>query len=264
MLLLLVVTSPACRTLSYPADGGPVYRGDSGVASDTDPRLRIVSYNIAYAQHVDLALEALTKPPLANADILGLQEMDAPAVEAIAHRLGYAWAYFPVTVHPKTGRDFGNALLSPWPIRNVRKLMLPHKSLIYNQSRAATVADIEVAGRMLRVYSTHLGAPLGTSSGKRRDQADTILADARGTSLPVIILGDFNSKSVAQQIAAQGYTWVTERIAPTTKRFHFDHILTRGLSEAARAEAGTWTGGPRASDHHPIWALFPAPNPTTP
>lgn len=258
MALLLLALPSGCRTLNYPAEGGPVYQGMPGVVSDTDPRLRIVSYNVAYSLRVDLTIEALTRPPLAGADILGLQEMEAPAVEAIAHRLGYAWIYFPITVHPKSGRDFGNAILSPWPIRNVRKLMLPHKSLIMNQHRTATVADVEVEGRTIRVYSTHLGAPVGTSGGKRKDQIDTILADARETSLPVVILGDFNSLGIARRVAAQGYTWVTAKIGPTTQRFRFDHILTRGLPEAEAAEAGTWTGGPKASDHHPIWAVLPA------
>lgn len=254
--LLLLVLAPACRTLSYPSDG-PLYVGEPGFAEDADARLHIVSYNVAYARRVDLAIEALTQPPLAGADILALQEMDVPGVLAIARKLGYASVYFPVTVHPKTGRDFGNAILSPWPMRNVRKLMLPHKSLIMNQRRAATVADIDVAGQTIRVYSTHFGAPFGTSGRQRRDQADTILADARKTSLPVIILGDLNSRKVARHIATRGYTWVTERIPPTTQRFQFDHILVRGLPEAMAAESGTWSDGPRASDHHPVWAVLP-------
>jgi endonuclease/exonuclease/phosphatase family metal-dependent hydrolase len=256
VVFLLLFLGSACRTLSYPP-GGPVCVGEPGAAVDSDPSLRIVSYNVAYARRVDLAIEALTQAPLVGADILALQEMDAPGVEAIGRKLGYGWVYFPVTVHPKSKRDFGNALLSPWPMRNVRKLMLPHKSLIYNQSRAATVADIAVAGREMRVYSTHLGAPLGTSGGRRKDQIETILADAKNTSLPVIILGDFNSLSIAQYVSTQGYTFVTAHIAPTTNRFRFDHILVRGLPEAEGASAGTWSEGPKASDHHPIWAVLP-------
>jgi len=34
-----------------------------------------------------------------------------------------------------------------------------------------------------------------------------------------------------------------------------------GGDEAEAAEAGTWTGGPKASDHHPIWAVLPASAP---
>ena len=110
-------------------------------------------------------------PTLRNADVLVLQEMDAPGVEAVARALHMNYVYYPVSLNPKYGRDFGNAILSPWPIEESRKVLLPHTSRILKQARAAVAARVRVGDRTVQVYSVHLGAPFGTSPGNRRKQA---------------------------------------------------------------------------------------------
>lgn len=265
--LAAVLVAAGCGTLNYPGLEGPLYEGGLGRAPAERGSLRIVTYNIEFAKRVELAIEQLRRSPLAGADVLALQEMDAPGVQRIASALGMRYVYYPGSLHPRTKREFGSAILSPWPIEAPRKLVLPHPSRIVNQIRTVAVATVRVGGLPLLVYSIHLGSPVGTSGGKRRSQMEVILQDAAASSAPAVILGDFNSKDVARQVELRGYAWLTRDVGPTLERFgrsfEYDHILIRGLPAHARAFAGVARDGPRASDHWPVWAmlLLEAPGP---
>jgi endonuclease/exonuclease/phosphatase family metal-dependent hydrolase len=266
-VVLLAALGASCATYNYREPLGPLYVGSGGVAGDPPPAIRVVTFNVEVARRVHEAIEALREEPLRGADVLALQEMDAPGVATIAAALGMSYVYYPASVYPKTKRDFGNAILSPWPIEAPRKVLLPHKSLVANQYRIAVTATVRVGGRPIRVYSVHFGAPLGTSGGKRWDQAEAVLADAASSPEPVVILGDFNSRGVAEKIAARGYTWLTREAGPSTRRLghglSFDHVLVRGLARAAEEPyVGVARDGPRASDHWPVWArLIPGDEP---
>lgn len=266
--LLAALALPACATLNYTRLDGPLYTGGVGSVPLESQSLRLVTYNIKLSERVALAIEALRRPPLAEADILALQEMDAQGVEQIASALGMNYVYYPSSVYRGTQRDFGNAILSPWPIEASRKLVLPHRGLIANRLRTATVATVRVGGRALRVYATHLGPPPVTTAGRRRAQMDVILRDAEALPGPVVILGDFNSQGVARHAASRGYAWLTREAGPTLRRlgrsFDFDHILTRGLRADCCLSAGVVRDGPKASDHWPVWATLRPLPPTTP
>lgn len=242
---------------------GPLYTGGVGNVPAESQSLRLVSYNIALAEHVALATLALQRPPLAGADIVALQEMDAAGVEQVAAALGMHFVYYPSSVYSGTKRDFGNAILSPWPVEAPRKLVLPHRGLIANRLRTATVATVRVGGRALRVYATHLGPPPVTTGGRRRAQMEMILRDAADSPDPVVILGDLNSQGVARHAVARGYAWLTRDAGPTIRHlgrsYSFDHILIRGLPADGLASAGVVSDGPNASDHLPVWATLRLP-----
>jgi hypothetical protein len=66
--------------------------------------LRVVTFNIQFARHIDSAMALLaTAEPLAGADIITLQEMDAPGTSRIAAALGMSYVYYP----PHCGRSRG-------------------------------------------------------------------------------------------------------------------------------------------------------------
>ena len=260
-LLLLALLAGACRTAQpYPDPGGPLYTGsfaDEAAASRKAAagplRLRIVTFNVEYALRVDRALTALrSHPALRDADIIALQEMDAPGTELIARGLGLNYVYCPASVHPKHHRDVGNAILSPWPLSQPVKLRLPHRSRFLGQSRVAVGATATVAGRRLKVYSLHLGSPLGNSGDDRRDQIDVVLRDAHATPGPAVIAGDFNSKGLGQRLLSWGYAWPSREAGPSTRGFSFDHVFLRGL-RIGEARAGVAREVQDASDHRPVW-----------
>ena len=256
LLPLFLATSPACKTAqNYLDPQGPMYAGShAGPRETTGDSLHIVTFNIEYALRVDRALEALrSHPSLKDADLIALQEMDAPGTEALARGLGLNYVYYPAALHPQTKRDVGDAILTPWPIESTFKLPLPHKSRGLGQSRAAAGALVRVAGCLFRVYSLHLGSPIGASPGQRRDQIDVVLGDARESVDPVVIAGDFNSSQIGSRLEAAGYSWLTRGVGPTAHRFSFDHVFVRGLNFEDGA-AGVARDVKDASDHRPVWA----------
>jgi endonuclease/exonuclease/phosphatase family metal-dependent hydrolase len=230
--------------------------GSYGIASAPKAQIRVVTFNIEYALRVEQAIEALrSHPRLRDPDLLLLQEMDLAGVERVARALSLSHAYCPSSVHPKTRRDIGTAVLSPWPIEDRWKVRLPHLSLMTHHARSVVGARVAIGGRTFRVYSVHFGTLLGLGGDQRLEQLQAVVDDARGGSDPAVIVGgDFNSRTLAARLANQGYAWLTRDIGPTWKGFRFDHVLVRGLSPLA--EAGVAREVKDASDHHPAWVTL--------
>lgn len=253
-LALLLGFSAGCATSSnYLAPDGPRFLGSYAGSPEPDPTLRVVTFNVEYGQRIDRAIQGLSShPALRGADVLVLQEVHAPGVDQIARALGMNYVYFPASRDKRSGRDMGNAILSPWPIEEPRKLLLPHTSRLIHRARAAVTALVETNGWSVRVYSVHLGSPLGISGGKRREQAEVVLADAEANPGPVIVAGDFNSHGIGELLTKRGYVWATESIGHTVGPFCFDHVFVRGLP--ASVTAGVAREVEDASDHRPVWA----------
>lgn len=264
-LLLLAVLTASCRAvLNYPSAVGPRYAGSpvsTSIVRADGHVLRVVTYNVQWGKHIDRAINVLrTRAPLPDADIVVLQEMDAEGTRRIADALGMSWVYYPAAVHPKLGHDFGNAVLSRWPIVEDEKLLLPHIGGLRHAQRIATAATVLVGAVKVRVYSAHLGTPSDIRPSKRRDQARMILADAAAYPL-VIVAGDMNSHGIGKEFVAGGFFWPTEHNRFTTALFNWDHVFLKGFTAPARDQR--FTGVVRdtlgTSDHDPVWAVAQLP-----
>jgi len=257
--------SLACaRAKNYTDPEHPRFSGGYAVSAPPDSVLRLVSFNIQFARHIDAAIALLRADAALRApDVLALQEMDEAGVERIARALGLNYVYFPSAVHPVNDRNFGNAILSPWPILASRKLPLPHRSRTRDLERAAVVATVVVNGERVRAYSIHLETPFALNDRARRDQVRTILADAAASPDPVLIAGDLNSHGLGAMFEAAGYSWPTAEVGPTVASFSWDHVFARGFAAGRIAGAGTVRSARRASDHWPVWVAL-APGGTRP
>jgi len=272
-VLVLVFAAGACSiTKNYLDPSAPKYVGDytprAGAARlRPEGPFRIVTFNISYSKHIDRALDALRESePLRDFDALALQEMDAPGADRMARELSLRYVYFPSGVHPQKKRDFGCAILSPWPLEKPLKLLLPHKAFGTNLARAVTVATVVRGNERFRFYAVHLSGALAISGESRREQVQTMIVNARASSEPVIIAGDFNSYGVGEEFTEAGFTWVTKDVGATLHniffRFSYDHIFAKGLTEApVSAQTGVVQDNRKASDHRPVWAVieFEAP-----
>ena len=130
VLPLMLFFSVACQSIeNYETEDSPVFTGEySESPPPFDGTLKVISWNIRFAEQIDAAIEELqTVPELQDADILLLQEMDETGVEAMARALGMNYVYFPASVHTHHDKNFGNAVLSIWPLSDPAKLLLPHK-----------------------------------------------------------------------------------------------------------------------------------------
>ncbi len=225
------------------------------MSTRTQPEtLRIVSFNIEFARRIDAAIALLASDAaLRNADVVLLQEMDAAGTKRVADALGMWYVYYPAIFHRRTRRDFGNAVLSRWPIVDDAKLVLPHASRYARTHRIATAATLRVGASRIRVYSTHLGTLADIGSGRRREQLRAILADAARHPF-VVIGGDLNETNIGRVAEEAGYAWPTRDGPRTTRLGRWDHIFLKGL-ESPRADAsGTVREARGVSDHRPVWA----------
>lgn len=262
LLFLALASLAGCaEARNYSDAAGPRYAGGQP-SPPTDPVLKVVSFNVRYARRIDLALEVLQKDEsFQGADLIALQEMDAPGTEHLAKALGCQYVYYPAAFHPGGGRDFGNAVLSRWPIVEDHKVLLPHASPFRGLRRAAVAATVDIAGIPLRIYSVHLEVPAGLTPNQRRDQARAVVEDALRFPGPVVVAGDFNNRTAVGQIfESAGFSWVTRDLGSTISWFTWDHVFVRGLRLSDAKSRGVALKNNGASNHLPIWADLLVPN----
>lgn len=142
--------------------------------------MNFVSYNIQYGFGLDgrYDLPRIARS-LEGADVIALQEVTRGfsrngfadmAADVAAFFPDYFWVYGPACdMHveaakeglrpvPGTRFQFGNMVLSRWPVISTRTLLLPRSRTIgkINLQRGATEAVIKAPGGAFRVYSVHL------------------------------------------------------------------------------------------------------------
>lgn len=267
LLVVLVAALQGCAaaTVNYTDPAGPRYAASGPPRSGDSDTLRVVAFNVKYAEHVHAVIGLLREPgPLRDPDVLLLQEMDEAGTREIADSLGFAYVYYPSTLHPVTKRDFGNAILTRLPIEEDRKIILPFLARFRHTLRVAVGATIRVGTRRLRVYSVHLATFVANGPRERREQLAAVLADAEAYPT-VLIGGDFNSGTVPEVALARGYTWPTRHLAHTSAIWTMDHVLLKGLALVNASAFGLVREIHGASDHKPIWArvvLQDAPAPS--
>jgi endonuclease/exonuclease/phosphatase family metal-dependent hydrolase len=248
---------------NYPARNYPSYSGQYAVESpEPVEALSVVSYNIWFGEDIDQAISELREiQSQKELDIVLLQEMDEIGTEQIARELHLNYVYFPAAIEPTYDRNFGNAILSRWPLVDARKLILPHKSLSNRMNRIATRATIRIHDTEILVYSIHTESIFSLLQF-RRDQYTAVLDDVGPAARFVIIGGDFNSftesdvNEIEQIYRQAGLTRLSEGSGPTLIQYGVeltpDHIFAKGFEVE---EAGILAGA-TASDHLPVWVIL--------
>ena len=206
----------------------------SGEAEAKD-EYRIVVWNLERGIHYGPQLEVLRNHDyLSKADVLLLTETDVGMARSdnrgiaqdLARELGMSYAFSPCYLNLAKGSGVeydvegendlglhGNAILSRYPIRNVRPVALKNgKDKMTGREKrlgrqTATVADIEFPGQTTTFVSVHLDA--NSSQGHRRDQMQDVLDGVAGER-PAIIGGDWNTSTYNSSSAwpAIGGFWV--------------------------------------------------------
>lgn len=222
--------------------------------------LRIATYNVELVKHADAVLALLDKEPhLGTADILALQETDEALAARAAEQLGVHYVYYPSVLHPVTGRNFGPAILSRWPIHEDGKLFLPGRGWTRGTRRIAVRATLLVHGLAIRFYNLHLSTMWEMLPRGQDAQAAAVVADAAGCADPVFIAGDLNRMGAGRVFARAGYHWLTRNVGRTHHVWSFDHVFVRGLEPRA-VQAASVTEALRTSDHRAVWTTLELPS----
>jgi endonuclease/exonuclease/phosphatase family metal-dependent hydrolase len=253
---LVLLGLAGCATgRNYSDPAGPRFAGQfAGVPAERP--IRVVSYNVKYGRNVTGAAALLRGDVrLKDADVIALQEMDETGVECLARTLGLNYVYYPAAVHPADHRNFGNAILSPWPIEDDVKIPLPHLGRFRRMQRIAVAATVRVRGDVpVRVFSVHFETPVSAGAAAKRDQARTIVDHAQGYPR-VLVAGDFNGRGFIESVFTPvGFRWLTRDVGRTISRFSWDHLLARGLRPLGCASVGSVPNALKVSDHIPVWA----------
>lgn len=280
--------------------------------SDAAPggTLKVIAWNIERGRAWEGALKLIAEDPaLKNPDVLLLTEMDLGMARSknrhttreMAAGLGMNYAYaveflelsrgksadLENTGDRKNERGFhGNAILSRFPLSNVRMLRFPGIEKWYGSGenrlggRMAVIAEIDASGTPITLVSVHLESGI-TDTEQRALEMRLLLEELKATAWehPIIIGGDMNSlhtHEAIEQLRGAGFDVdaANDLDTPTSQYLrkgkahlggpHIDYVQARGL-EVIRGEhspavvLGTWPPGPGGellSDHAAVVCVF--------
>jgi len=202
---------------------------------------------------------------LKDADIICLQEMTLKGIHQCAEQLKYNYVYYPAVFHPLIKQDFGNAILSRWPILNDRKIILPYLDPKKLQ-RIAVCADIQIGRKRIRIYCVHMKVFLKPLM--RGQQMTVVLNSVPDNCQHCVVAGDFNTFTKANKTALlislqeAGFSPATDHLGWSHKHWtllnkknQLDHIFIKGINIL---KAGKVINR-KSSDHLPIWAELAFP-----
>ncbi len=239
------------------AQDGPVFQGT----------IKVVTYNINEGRDVDQAIEELNVfEVLQDPDILLLQEMDEDGTQQVARALCYNYVYYPASVFPRTKRNFGNAILTKWPLSDPAKILLPYRGLNNQQLRIAARATVAVGPLAISTYSVHTET-YTVPIKHRKAQIAAVVDDIGSGNGYVVAGGDFNTvsnrsiKRMVGQFAEVDLVRATAGLGPTInilglQPVALDHIFTRGLTVLGTGKVDAI----KASDHFPVWVMLGVPD----
>lgn len=273
MKLLLVVLC-----LLFPLTDESLLESGQGTTlrkqTSTPAELKILSYNIRWRSGEDLKdMIKLLKddPEVGGAAILALQEVDRRkkrsgnnnTAKVLADELGlyYVWTA-PPTANPKDEEETGVAILSVYPLSDVKRFVLPHPGP-GKRRRVALGATVELENRKWRIYSVH--AETRIKFGKKLEQFKAVLDDLASypKDMPAIIMGDFNtwepdahdkvvklfSDAGLKTPFVEGKKTFKRRLLFVPLELKLDWVWLRGL-EAANCGIDRQI---EISDHYPLW-----------
>ena len=251
--------------------------GDRAVIPPKGQSLRVMTYNIygaratspANAADLDAIAEVIRRQ---NPDFVTLNEVDVftnrtgkdvHQARDLAEKLGMEW-HFSKAID-RDGGEYGDAVLSKYPILEKRSYRLPCAAEQPGEDRSLCVIRVQIDGKDLYVASTHLDHLSGDAS--RLVQA-TEIRRIRDTELEgdLILCGDLNaipsSNVIATMTSFLTNTWPIDQYTfpsddPSRKIDYImyapiEHFGVQNCQVVSRGDQQV--GGVDASDHRPVIA----------
>lgn len=251
--------------------------GDRAVIPPKGQSLRVMTYNIygaratspANAADLDAIAEVIRRQ---NPDFVTLNEVDVFTNRTgkdvhqacdLAEKLGMEW-HFSKAID-RDGGEYGDAVLSKYPILEKRSYRLPCAAEQPGEDRSLCVIRVQIDGKDLYVASTHLDHLSGDAS--RLVQA-TKIRRIRDTELEgdLILCGDLNAIPSSNVIATMTsfltntgpidqYTFPSDDPSRKIDYIMYAPIEHFGVQNCQVVSRGDQqVGGVDASDHRPVIA----------
>jgi endonuclease/exonuclease/phosphatase family metal-dependent hydrolase len=225
--------------------------------------LRVMTYNIHQGMDGDFRIDlaAIAEAIAAeNPDVVALNEVNrarsnsgfVDTLPLISRRLGLPYVF---GANSPDGQ-YGNAVLSRYPIREWRNTLYTHNT---TEVRGLLRVVIEAPGGPITFYSTHLDH-IDSPKNARAAQAAEALAAWAGAPRS-ILLGDLNAepgKPELQAIYQTGFVDVLKATGQDNVFTYWDPIPTPGrridyiFVTPDLAVSRAWVPQTRASDHLPV------------
>lgn len=165
--------------------------------------LKVLCYNIHHAlppsKKDSIDLDAIARVITSRQpDLVALQEVDVHTrrsgafnqAEELGRRTGLM-SYF-IKAIDYDGGEYGVAILSRYPMTDLKRYPLPTKEGTGGEPRVLGTATVTLPGKRKIVFAcTHLDAQ--RDSVNRGLQINAIAETLKGSTVPVIIAGDFNA-----------------------------------------------------------------------
>ena len=245
-------------------------------AEKPPPEFKVVSYNIRWRGGDELRelIDHLKHDQeIGGAAIIGLQEVDRNkkrtgnknTIKLIASELHkhYAWAAPPATKN-NIEEETGVAILSNYPLSDVRRIVLPHEGP-GDRKRVAIGATVNMGGTPLRFYSVHSENRI--SKEKKIEQMTAVLEDLKHyPKIPhAIVVGDLNTweRGAVKRTSAlftkenfttpfaNGESTFLQKIVFVPIKLKLDWVWLRGLEASSHGIDKKIL----LSDHFPLWAV---------
>lgn len=190
-----------------------------------------------------------------DADVVALQEFhsrDGFDMHAHLESLGFAQV-IGVPTFQKRGHEFGNALLTRWPARDVTRHVLDFER---QEPRSAIDLVVDHAGAALRIVATHFGL----RPAERNVQIARILKLFDADPMPpTILLGDFNAwraRSLRDIDARFGMSTAPRTFPSPLPIVAFDRIWVSPPGACVDLRTHATRTARIASDHLPLVATI--------
>ena len=251
--------------------------GDRAVIPPKGQSLRVMTYNIygaratspANAADLDAIAEVIRRQ---NPDFVTLNEVDVftnrtgkdvHQARDLAEKLGMEW-HFSKAID-RDGGEYGDAVLSKYPILEKRSYRLPCAAEQPGEDRSLCVIRVQIDGKDLYVASSHLDHLSGDAS--RLVQA-TEIRRIRDTEMEgdLILCGDLNALPSSNVIATMTsfltntgpidqYTFPSDDPSRKIDYIMYAPIEHFGVQNCQVVSRGDQqVGGVDASDHRPVIA----------
>jgi endonuclease/exonuclease/phosphatase family metal-dependent hydrolase len=192
-------------------------------------KVKVMTYNIHIgnppskpAGTVDLvAIAAVIKAQ--DPDLVALQEVDVNTsrsgatldeAKELARLTGMN--YFFTKAIDYDGGQFGDAVLSRFPILESKRYELPVTAKLEGETRSVAMITVEKEGQRFLFASTHLDHL--SAEDNRVLQANELVKIVKALTLPLIIAGDLNATPVSNPLAIlrQELSWGCKSSCPLT------------------------------------------------
>jgi endonuclease/exonuclease/phosphatase family metal-dependent hydrolase len=238
-------------------------------STSPSPTLRILTYNLHHGEGTDGQLDLARIARViteSQADLIGLQEVDRFATRtgkvdqaAEYQRLTGLTGWYGAAM-PFQGGEYGQLLLSRWPLLEPRVLRLPGTPGREPRIVTTVLVNVPRLGQV-RFANAHFDA--SQDDGDRLQQAQFLLQNFPADGLPTLIVGDLNdtpeSPTVQRLLQAGWQDTAGAQAAPTVPAprptSRIDYLLAAPAGRWETVQSEVWPESV-ASDHRAVVATL--------